>query len=301
MRIKKAFTLGETLLVFVIIGIIAAISLSTVKPWQKAFKYSYSRMYNALSLSIYNYMIHASTNDSFPATGDDLCKALLEYINTSDNASSCHGANIGFNPTSFPDDKVRIRASNGTKIWIGTNTDNKPLILNQSLGGSITDTVRYYMIFVDLNGDKMPNTAEWTKTQMADIVAFVLTDKFAVIPIGYPEVDSRYLVAHVVYPSLNTEYSEADTNSAKYTGDEEVVSDPMTYYEARINAYGDNTFAGNIGTYDFRNILPSGSYFRVDDYSKYYTTLPTFDTLSCALDGSTDSEPVCSVKIYDYH
>ncbi len=300
MRIKKAFTLAEALLVFIIIGIIAAIGMSTVKPWQKSYKYSYSRMYNALSLAIYNHMINSTEENSFPETADDFCKALLEWINTADNATTCRGSNVGLNPTSFPEERVRMMASNGTKIWIGSNTDNTPFILSQHIDASTIDTVRYYMVFVDINGDRGPNTAEWKPTQMADIVAFAVTDKFKVIPLGYPEVDGRYLTAHVVYPVLETTYTD-NTGTDSYTGDEEIVSDPMSYYEAKINAYGNAIVAGNIDTYNFRDVFPYGSNFRVDNYNDYYETPPTFDNVSCAFDGTTNPEPVCSVKIYDYH
>lgn len=300
MKTKSAFSLGEMLMVFVIIGIIASISLSTVKPWQKSYKYSYSRMYNALSITIYNHMINSVEGDSFPDTADNFCKALLAYINTSNNATTCSGSNVGINPKTFAEDKVRIKASNGTKIWIGANNDNKPFVYSQNLDGGAIDTIRYYMVYVDINGERSPNTAEWTKNQMADIVAFIVTDKFKVLPLGYPEVDTRYLTTHVVYPSLNTEYSDGDADSSRYSGDEDVVSDPMSYYEAKINAYGNNVFSGNLETYDFRSTLLPDSYFRVDDYSKYYTTAPVFDSASCAFDAG-DPEPICSIKIYDYH
>ncbi len=300
MRFKKAFTLGEALLVFIIIGIIAAIGMSTVKPWQKSYKYSYSRMYNALSLAVYNHMINSTEEESFPDTADMFCLALLDWINTSNNATACEGSNVGLNPTTFDDDKVRFTASNGTKIWIGSNPDDSPFVLSQHIDATTIDTVRYYMVFVDINGDRGPNTPEWKKTQMADIVAFAVTDKFKVIPLGYPEVDGRYLTAHVVYPALETTYSD-NMATDSFTGDEEIVSDPMSYYEAKIKAYGNSVIAGNIETYDFRSIFgANNSYFKVDNYNDYYETPPQFDSVSCQFQAD-NPEPVCNVRIYDYH
>lgn len=319
MRIKKAFTLGEMLLVFVIIGILATIGLSTVKPWEKAFKYSYMRMYNALSLTIYNHMINTSEDDAFPNTDEKFCNTLLQWINTADKSETtptCDGSNIGKDPSEFKDETMRFRASNGAKVWIGAQNDHKPFELVQSLDATTSEKIRYYMVFIDLNGDRRPNTPEWRPNQMADIVAFAVTDKYAVIPLGYPEIDTRYLIAHVVYPSLNTDYSDTDDDAAKYTGDEDVISDPKSYYEAKINAYGDGVFAGNLKTYDFSSQFGNDSYFKVckwtntttkdctgtaaQRYNSHYPTTPVFDNEACAFEGTTN-EPVCMVKIYDYH
>lgn len=302
MKLKKGFTLGEMLVVFVIIGLVATIGLHTVKPWEKAYKYAYHRMYNAFSLAIYNHLINTPDTDAFPQDSDALCKMLLDWINTAENVTTCSGTNVGSNPKDdkFTDDTMRFKASNGFRIWIGAQDNKKPFELNQNIGSGQTDKVRYYMVYVDINGDRRPNSAEWTKNRMADIVAFVITDKFRVVPLGYPEVDTRYMDTHVVYPSLNTDYSEGDSTSSRYTGDEDVVSDPMSYYEAKMQAFGGRVFPGNIKTYDFRSALPSDSYFRVDDYTKYYTTAPALDTESCPLEAA-ETSPICDIKIYDYH
>ena len=302
MRLKKGFTLGEMIIVFVIIGLVATIGLHTVKPWEKAYKYAYHRMYNAFSLAIYNHLINTPNSDAFPADSDALCKTLLDWINTAENVTTCSGSNVGANPKDdkFTDETMRFKASNGFKIWIGARKDNKPFELNQDVGSGVIDKVRYYVVYVDINGDRKPNTAKWSKNTMADIVAYVITDKFRVLPLGYPEVDTRYLDTHVVYPSLNTDYSEDDAEVSRYTGDEDVISDPMSYYEAKMNAFGDNVFSGNIKTYDFRSQLSDDSYFRVDNYANYYTSMPTLDSTSCALDAAMLS-PSCEIKIYDYH
>lgn len=295
MVFKKAFTLAETMMVFIIIGIIASISLHTIKPWEKAYKYSYLRMYNALSITIYNHMINTVDQDAFPADADALCKVLLNYMNTSDNAQVCSGANLAPNPTSFPKDKIRLKTSNGSFIWIGAQSDKKPFVF-ETTKNDTKDSVRYYIVYVDLNGDRKPNTSKWTPEQMSDIVAYIVTDKFMVVPLGYPEVDSRYLIAHIVYPTLDTETGE---DNSYYTGDEDIISDPITYYEAKMQAYGNNIFLGNVMTYDFNSTLPASSDFKVQDYDSHYQTAPKFDDLSCDFTGF--SEPVCTVKIYDYH
>jgi len=319
MNFKKAFTFAEMMIVFIIIGTIIALGVSSVKPWEKAYKYSYIRMYNSLSLAIYNHMINTSDDDAFPKNANDLCTALLEYINTSDHAATCGGSTLGNNPKTpadFPDDKVRIWASNGTKIWIGAKNGSGAPFDNMSVTqDDVTDTVKYYIVYVDLNGDRKPNSPVWSRNQMADIVAFAVTDKYTVVPLGYPEVDARYLEAHVVYPTFDATSGEEDTST--YTGDEDVTSDAMTYYEAKVQAYDLNNdgrispIVGNVLTYDFNALLNNNSPFKVkhtdgsyknvskDNYNSHYEAIPHFDENQCNSTGY--EEPVCTVKINDYH
>ena len=131
---------------------------------------------------------------------------------------------------------------------------------------------------------------------MSDIVAFLVTDKFKVIPMGYPVVDKRYMFAYVIYPTQNGNEYTTDDNTT-------VSSDAMSYYEAKVNAYGDKVVYGNLETYDFNSLssLTLNSYFKVDDYDKYYTTAPEFDDKNCNFDVDEGEDAVCEVKIYDYH
>lgn len=314
MNIKKAFTFAELMIVFIIIGTIIALGITSVKPWEKAYKYAYLRMYNALSLTIYNHMVNSTEDEAFPANANAFCTSLLEYINTADHATTCSGATLGNNPTEFPDDKVRIKTSNGVKLWIGANSASGAPYTHSETKDGITDTVKYYIVYADLNGDRKPNSAVWSANRMADIVAFLITDKYVVIPVGYPEIDARYLEAHVVYPTFD-ESGEEDTSSL--SGEEDITSDAMTYYEAKVQAYDLNrdgsidVVIGTPITYDFNKDFNNNSPFKVkhtdgsyktnskDNYNSYYETNPVFDNQQCNSDGYSD--PVCNVKINDYH
>ena len=330
MRFKKAFTLAELMIVFIIIGIIIALGVSTVKPWEKAYKYAYLRIYNALSLAIYNHMINTKEDNAFPENADKLCEALLEYINTADHIDDpeafCKSGNhFGDTPPTAADfteaalaDKVTIKASNGVRLWIGAKNSGveHSMTATQNIGGTTeTDTVKFFYVYADLNGDRKPNSPVWSPNNMADIVAFAITDKFIVVPLGYPEIDSRYLEAHVVYPTFDAPTGEEDTSS--YTGDEDITSDAMTYYEAKVQAFDLNddgnidTSIGNVLTYDFNSDFSNSNLFKVKhkdgsykpdvkaNYNSYYETPPTFDVNQCVSTGY--NEPVCSVKINDYH
>lgn len=317
MGMKKAFTFAEMMIVFVIIGTIIALGVSSVKPWEKSYKYSYHRMYNALALSIYNHMVNTTEDDAFPNKANSFCEALLEFMNTAEhfkNAAEvktfCQGRFLHGNPTSYPDDKV-IRPTNGSRMWIGAKDGSGNPYSKAFTQDGITDTVRYYIVYVDLNGDRKPNTSKWTRNQMADIVAFLVTDKYSVIPVGYPEIDSRYLEAHVIYPSFDS------TGEEETTGDDYQTSDAMTYYEAKVQSFDLNDdgnidmVINNINTYDFNSEFPNNSDFKVkhtdgsyktnkkENYNSHYETAPTFDSDQCDSTGYT--EPVCNVKIHDFH
>lgn len=333
MNIKKAFTLGEALIVFVIIGVIATLGLTIVKPWDRQYKIFYQRMYHSIQLAVYNHMLN-SADSAFPKTRTELCQALLEYINTADNAQTCGGFNPGENPGAavFSDPKSELNkpdiiASNGARIWIGSSS-NDPFELEQTIcteyaednttcNTALKDKVNYYLVYVDINGDKAPNSPVWSSSKIADVVVFAVTDNFEVIPLGYPQVDARYLSAHVIYPALETEYSTSENVSKTV---EEEVSDPMTYYEARTKAYGDKVISGVHATYSWDDKL--GATFKITAidnssktgtaaYNSFYETAPEFDE-TCStqdLDASGSSQTtydkyansVCSVKIYEYH
>ena len=345
MRIKKAFTLAEMMIVFIVIGVIIALGVTSTRPWEKAYKYAYIRMYHALSLATYNHMVNANGEDAFPTTRQKMCEALLEYINTANNkkASECSANASDYLDANAESSKFDVKTgkapniitSNGLRIWIGgtaKSVDGKTVeykTLNESIDGA-TDTVRYFVVYVDLNGERTPNTATWSKEKMADVVAFAITDKYIVIPLGYPLVDSRYMEANVVYPTIDTDVNDDKTEN--YTGDEDVVSEAMTYYEAMVKAYAlekngkIKPSLGNVATYlyDFnkamflagntnrRNFWVCGTKSGNDivkceskktdestGFRDFYETNPSFDEINCDSEGYT--EPICSVKIYDYH
>ncbi len=326
MRIKKAFTLAELMIVFIVIGIIIALGITSVKPWEKAYKYAYTRMYHTLALATYNHMINTKDASAFPTNTQGMCEALLEYINTSNNfakeenqnktiheKSICKASTASNylddepNEDTFRTKEPTIITSNNLYLWVAGKGGSDPFSITET-EGSATNTVSYFIVYVDLNGERGKNTPKWSKDNMADVVAFAVTDKYAVIPLGYPMVDYRYLEANVVYPSINTDVN--DTNEIDV--DEDVISEAMTYYEAMVKAFATNTTdtskigkiqvsLSNVSTYlyDFNNEMNTGSkFFYVEDFNSHYDTTPEFDESNCALAENT-TEPLCNVRIDD--
>lgn len=230
MRNKRGFTLEETLLVFIIIGIVASLAISSVKPWEKSYTKVYSRIYNALAITAYNDMVQ---NIKFPENSDEVYKALARWMNTgsSENNTKCKNrksqeancSNIGKNPNDNTFKGITtygLPISNGSIIYVGGQNDGKPFeyIID-------TNKLLFYLIVVDLNGLRGPNTAVYNENKLPDIVAFAYTNKFTIVPLGHPTHDMRYLQTHFVQPP-------PDDNS------DEIISDPMPFRAAQIFAYG---------------------------------------------------------------
>ena len=311
MQNKKAFTLAELLFVFVIIGIIASVGMVTVKPWERAYKYSYMRIYNALSTAIYNYMTTTTETEPFPPTREKFCTALTKYINTSQSCK--RGTFLTDTPTEYSftrkDKDATAYLSNGAKMWIAADESNKPFTYTQQITDDISDTIRYYLVYIDLNGDVGPNTTVFSITgktrRLPDIVAFAVTDKAIVIPLGYPKVDQRYLAAHLMYP-VTDEDDETITEGER-------PSESMTYYEALVKAYGKDPkkliTLGLPQTYNLEESLPDENIFKLvkPNLDNKYANPPTFDKNSCG-DGMTIDEIIsqgldshCDVKVFTYN
>lgn len=250
-NIKFGFTLGEVLCALGIIGICTALALTTMKPAEKkATKYLYMNAYNSLEKAYYNYvligknpfreepdetgnvLIHSDTED----TGTQLlCEGLTTYINTATNkkdadddfSTTCSSTKLTSEmaePEDFTDDNVQFIASNGMKFYISK------LITK--------DDLKFYLVFVDINGSKKPNSIEYTykfthiesekkaeKNRIEpDIYAFAILDTGRICPIGIPEYDSNVLTARFAYFT--------DSGDPLYT------HKSMAYYQAKGAAWG---------------------------------------------------------------
>ena len=77
------------------------------------------------------------------------------------------------------------------------------------------------------------NTAVWSKGRAADIVAFSVVDYGEVIPLGYPKIDRRYMLARVYVPSDE----DIEEGSEKRN-----LTDLYSFYNAQQLAYGGKVF-----------------------------------------------------------
>lgn len=265
MKIKKtAFTIPELLIFLTIVGVVSVMMMTIIKPGEKYLPYAYYNAYNALSTAAFNIKEDANDNNMsgdatisdddkyFPGAlvalngeanmnkaAKDLCKKLANkpnatdaedeygYINTSeyycDNFKFY--SNIGeFKGVSGSGSEYAFRATNSMKFYISTLGGKK---VHDAMSSETPYDLKYFIVWVDLNGDRRPNTAEWSKNKATDIVPFIITTSGKVIPVGGPTIDTRYTTVRIKYPS---------DSSLKYS------PRSMSLLEGQIAAYNEKEF-----------------------------------------------------------
>lgn len=298
MKKLNAFSLPELLIFLVIVGVISVLMLTIVKPNDKALKYQYYNAYNTLRTAGYNVsqdVADAQQSDDttltsfdkrLPNTPAEWCKRLAVnrnavegssdakygYINTAKyNCNSFSPVSTNPSDSNFKNNsKVAFQASNSMKYYISSKSSSS-FTDNLSNG---TTTLTYYLIWVDLNGDRAPNTKEWKEGRPADIVPFFVSDYGEVVPIGYPITDKRYLTASVKYVTDTQTY----------------YSEPMTFYEAQMDAYGSKEYP----TIDLFSIRRS---FKTKFSSISPKTYPTEKSQDSKCSVSSGDVTPCSVEV----
>lgn len=286
LNFKKAFTLAEVMICLIIIGVVSTLTLVTAKPFDKYNAYLYQKAYSALNLAAYNVKIGLPNGQTFAGnvldTASHLCQNLTYWINTTDAYCTSLPVPIIIPTTAVDadmhDKSIQFISTNGMYFYF---TDVRTASGTDSLGNPYSVSGR--VIFVDLNGDKMPNTAVWRSGSMVDRVAFVITSSGDVIPIGYPEIDTRYITAKYLY------------------ADGKTFSKPMSYYEAKNRAWGNTTYSAEIQSLISAAAL--STLFPSTLLSVVYPAAPGADTANGCHDNNTPSGVAspCKVVIEDYY
>ena len=264
---KSGFTLAEVLCALAIVGICTAFAMTLMKPAQKsAMKYLYMNAYTSIEKAYYNSAAIGfdpfSTEpdeDGVPPVFSDtkdtgalkLCQGLTTYINTTTNvktedddySSSCSDTKITSElakDDDFNNDTLQFTATNGMRFYISKQ-------LTMASGD------KFYLVFVDVNGERGPNSIDYSykggktsddyndtdpddvkqkaKDQIEpDIYAFAILKTGRICPIGIPEYDSNILTARFAY-------FDSDGN-VLYT------KHSLPYYQAKGAAWGYYNTAG---------------------------------------------------------
>ena len=314
---KNAFTIPELLIFLTIVGVISVFMLTIIKPGEKYLPYAYYNAYNTLSTAVFNIREDANdlnmsdTNNTekpedkvFPGANNDfttssalttmgreLCKKLAVdpnadsetaaqygYINTSEYFCSTFTPIRNFSAT-FPDNQTpAFRASNSMLYYISIMGK---LEVPDAMNNNKVQTIKYFTVWVDLNGDRRPNTAKWSPKKPADIVPFIVTTSGTVLPVGAPTIDTRYMTARVQYPTDSKRKFSVKSAS---------------YYEAQIMTYGDKEFP----SYDLLSLRSSIKKVVRAPYNLIKTEINEIDKRAKLDDNCkmTENEPpVCTLII----
>lgn len=264
---KSAFSMAEVLVVLAIVGIMVVLMLTLMKPDNSILKLQYYKAYNVLSIAAYNSYNKAIDNNTTMYENEDLCRELVYYINNSEN-NNCKGTFVDLNGNNFTEANTQFIASNSMIFYL-----SRSFALND-----FGKSQKHRVVWVDINGERHPNSAVWSQKRPADIVAFDITDTGDVVPLGYPKVDTRYLMAKMVY--------SGETNK--------VMAD--TFYKIQKNAFGNKQYEYEPMSYNFdqSSTLFNGSVLKIDE--KLKTENNASQDADCVNDGTEDF-PKCSLDI----
>lgn len=228
MKLKPAFTLAEIALFFMVVAILLSILFTTIKPQQviadKNVKYKYAAAYEALNLAIYDMGKEENTDPFLKINNDPkkgfkkLCKGLTEYINT--ETTNCSKP-IKNNVAHMKDENFDFRtidpnftALNGMKFYISElitddiipNTDRS--YYNEE---NPDFTLKFYMIYVDLNGKDDPNRPHSIAYDLKGkrhphVYAFAVIPTGDAIPMGIAEYNIKYLQTRIAYKEDHSVY-----------------------------------------------------------------------------------------------
>ena len=281
---NKAFSLVELAVVLVLIGILTMVTIQTMDSKIQDHSAAYYNVLDSLIKANYNVYadIHCvddtynpTTNSSdklcaeggryYPKSRKELCERLSQYFNIAEGTLNCGDEpELSINETAnnISNDNVSFVTTNSSRFFISDKQD-----LDISDGPTnCHKSFDYFVVYVDLNGDKEPNSVfvrnpidthatKILKTvnkvddgrirgTIPDIVPFVLTAKGEVIPVGYPLYSKRYMTTRVKYPISNL----SDVNKQTL---ENNVSSSATFIESKINAVGNSECGDILYSIDF--------------------------------------------------
>lgn len=216
-RNKHGFTLAEVLICLVVIGVIMAISVQTIKIVRASYtSLAYFEFLNIQRMA--GEMIAGATpeilkdakgmNIGFPTTSKkspegisyttitDDSTVFCKFITSLSNTVGTNGDNECislFNVTEDTEPRLIILDKEEDK-GEGSAWDNPTFISSSGrryyisnyveMGSSVSDKHGYYIIAVDLNGTQGPNTTEYDGRKVPDIVNFMILDNGEVFPLG---------------------------------------------------------------------------------------------------------------------
>lgn len=269
-KIKKtivAFSLAELLVVLTFISFILVYELVLFSRKTNQYGGIYYNAYNTLKKVAYNvfadtYCPDPTSEDPdcqkgvrpFPDNHRDLCKRFAEYLNIPDGKLHCDTAQtVNMEGRNIGNDTLAFVTANANKFYISYKNTHK-------LNG---ETIEYFIVYVDINGNKAPNKAQATPNDKVypDIVPFIVTRKGEVIPAGLPVYSKAYLTAKVRYPIKQTSGNNCSDRTHEERGLDSICyySESMSFDDAVHRAWGNAAIMEFPLSYNAREFIDSSN------------------------------------------
>ena len=198
-KIRKGFTLSEVLIAVVVIGIIFALSVQTIKIIRTSYtSLSYFAFNNITSIM---RELYAVQNAKEGETSTILCKKnngtsvhvlKPDQMPEEDTIQFCNALPTGSGSNSVCNNIVKMSnttgATNCTNLFtalISEETDEPYISDFNHYDARISDEYGFRLIAIDLNGKSKPNTIEKSANKIPpDVITFMLMDNGEVYPLG---------------------------------------------------------------------------------------------------------------------
>lgn len=268
---KKAFSMLEILIIIVIVGVISVIMITTIRPQDLQAGYLYINAHTFIKDAADNILLDAQNMEpaqDFPTNPTALCQAMAGYINSS-RPVNCGASHPPYNSLRFD--------SNWTPSIVASNNMMLYFSSTRAINGGT-----HMLIWVDLNGERKPNTSTWKERAAADVVAFDVSSNGDVAIVGPPLFDTRYLWAKIHYST--------DENGKG------IFSQKMPFYQAQYRAFNGTQIPDDYYSIKLNDQMPAGSDLKAPASKMPTPTLTQYDRDMCGFtDGNNYS--ACTIKL----
>jgi len=243
---KKAFSVVEVLVVLCFVGFIIITQLVILSSKINQYSAPFYTAYNAIKKTAYNILADIycpgdacpdpslTAPRAYPQNSTNLCRRFAEFINTSENNCDTMSAITDTN-MDFENATPGFIASNSLRFYFHQTDTPFQTIVPAGAGGN--ETINYFIIYIDLNGEKKPNRIGCDGSDiLPDIVPFAITSRGDAIPIGLPVYSKTYMTATVGLPA-NITTKKDDAGNDVTTAEELQKTKALSFYDAILTAW----------------------------------------------------------------
>ena len=179
--------------------------------------------------------------------------------------------------------KMAFRATNSMKFYI---SELASVNVPDNMNNNTQQNVKYFVVWVDLNGDRRPNTTAWSEKKPADVVPFIITTAGKVIPAGAPILDNRYSTVRIQYPvGSDLKYSR----------------ESMTFLQGQVKAYNNRQYPSYELFSIINSIFTDGTngniLYTSDEFTNKRNTIIQDETVDSRCTVANGEPPQCTLLL----